>query len=84
MKDHEFYGTTTLGEKGQVVIPVQARGSLKLKKGEKLLVFSFGRDMLAFAKLAQVEQFAHNMEKRLQGIRSILKKQRRQRNSYGQ
>ena len=73
-RKREFYGTTTLGEKGQVVVPVEARNGLKLKKGEKLLVFSFGHNMLALAKLTQVEVFAKHMEQNLKGIRSVLKK----------
>ena len=35
----QFYGTTTLGEKGQVVIPAEARKVMGIKKGDKLLVF---------------------------------------------
>ncbi len=72
----EFYGTTTLGEKGQVVIPAAARESLKLKKGDKLLVFSFGED-LAFSKPARMEAFAKHLEQRVKGIRTALKKGRK-------
>jgi len=32
-------GVTTLGERGQIVIPVEVRKKWKLKKGEKFLVF---------------------------------------------
>jgi AbrB family looped-hinge helix DNA binding protein len=46
------YGTTTIGEKGQVVIPAEARKSLGSEPGEKLLVFGTGREMLALAKLS--------------------------------
>jgi len=34
-----FYGTTTVGERGQVVIPAQARRELGIDAGDKLLVF---------------------------------------------
>jgi len=34
-----FYGTVTVGERGQVVIPAQARKQQGLEPGEKLLVF---------------------------------------------
>ena len=33
-----IYGTTNLGERGQIVIPKEARDKLKLKKGESFLV----------------------------------------------
>ncbi len=67
-----FYGTTTLGEKGQVVIPAAARDALKLKKGEKLLVFSMGHGMLALAKLEHLAQFEQHMTKRLAAIRKAV------------
>jgi len=70
----QFYGTTTLGEKGQVVIPVEARKSMEIKKGDKLLVFGMGCDMLAFSKLSKVEQFASHLASRLDTIRGIIKK----------
>ncbi len=34
-----FYGTVTVGERGQVVIPARARKQHRLEPGEKLLVF---------------------------------------------
>jgi AbrB family looped-hinge helix DNA binding protein len=70
----QFYGTTTLGEKGQVVIPSEAREAMNLKKGDKLLVFGMGCDMLAFSKLSKVEQFASHLASRLDAIREIIKK----------
>lgn len=72
-KLQKFYGTTTLGEKGQVVIPMEARKAMKLKAGEKLLVFGKGNDMLAFAKVNSLEKFAVNLAKRLENIRRIIK-----------
>ena len=33
-----FYGTVTVGERGQVVIPAGARNELGIKPGDKLLV----------------------------------------------
>ena len=70
---HSFYGTTTLGEKGQVVIPAEARTAMKLKKGEKLLVFSMGRGMLALAKLDHLAKFEKHMSERLEAIRKAVK-----------
>ncbi len=34
-----FYGTVTVGERGQVVIPVEARKRHGIQRGDKLLVF---------------------------------------------
>ncbi len=33
-----FYGSVTVGERGQVVIPAEARGELGIKAGDKLLM----------------------------------------------
>ena len=70
----QFYGTATLGEKGQVVIPAEARESMDIRKGDKLLVFGMGYDMIALTKLSKVEQFASHLYGRLDTIREIIKK----------
>ncbi len=70
----QFFGTTTVGEKGQVVIPSEARESMGIKKGDKLLVFGMGCDMVALTKLSKVEQFASHLSGRLDAIREIIKK----------
>ena len=69
----EFYGTTTLGEKGQIVIPVEARTGLNLKKGDKLLVFSVG-GMIVCAKLANLQKFASHLAEKAAKIRSLITK----------
>lgn len=38
LTDH-FMGSVTVGERGQVVIPAEARERLEIKSGDKLLVF---------------------------------------------
>lgn len=75
--DRQFYGTTTIGEKGQVVIPAEARVVTKLKKGEKLLVFGMGEDVLIFAKLSNLEQFASVLSTRLKMVQKIIKKNKK-------
>jgi AbrB family looped-hinge helix DNA binding protein len=35
----KFYGSVTVSERGQIVIPVDARKDFKIKTGDKLLVF---------------------------------------------
>ena len=37
-RDKKLYGLATIGEKGQIVVPAEARRALRLKKGDKLLV----------------------------------------------
>lgn len=36
--DDSFYGTATVGERGQLVIPAEARTELGIKAGDKLLI----------------------------------------------
>ncbi|MGE5588936.1 MAG: AbrB/MazE/SpoVT family DNA-binding domain-containing protein [Clostridia bacterium] len=46
MTGHEpvFYGAVTVGERGQVVIPQQAREAQGIKPGDKMLVLGGGFD----------------------------------------
>ncbi len=37
--DECFYGSVTVGERGQVVIPADARKTFRIEPGDKLLVF---------------------------------------------
>jgi len=69
-----FYGVASVGEKGQIVIPAEARKKMDVKKGDKLLVFGMGDDMVAITKLSKVEQFASHLSTRLNMIRDIIKK----------
>ena len=80
MKNHhlhpegQFYGSVTVGEKGQVVIPQEARKKMKLEKGDRLLVFGMDDDMLAVAKLSHLEKFASHLSKKLKMIEEAAKK----------
>jgi AbrB family looped-hinge helix DNA binding protein len=71
---NQFLGITTLGEKGQVVIPAEARERLKLKTGDKLMVVSPHNGAIVFMKAAQFEMFARQMTKRLASLRKLSKK----------
>jgi len=55
-----FYGSTTVGERGQVVIPAEARAELGIKAGDKLMVM---RDpMVKGIVLAKIEAFQTLLE----------------------
>jgi len=69
----EFHGATVVGERGQAVIPAEARKAHDLKKGDKLLVFSMGGNIL-FTKLSGLEQFEEHLAKRLGAIRELIEK----------
>lgn len=42
MEKPEFYGSTTVGERGQVVLPADLRKKLDINPGDKLLVMTNG------------------------------------------
>lgn len=80
MKDHhlhpegQFYGSVTVGEKGQIVIPQDAREKMKLKKGDRLLIFGMDEDMLAVAKLSHIAKITSHLSKKLKMISEVSKK----------
>ncbi|HAS27788.1 MAG TPA: AbrB family transcriptional regulator [Dehalococcoidia bacterium] len=41
-RETKFYGSTTVGERGQMVIPAEARRDLNITPSTKLLVFAGG------------------------------------------
>jgi len=54
----KFYGAVTVGERGQVVIPSEARGDFEIKPADKLLVFGGPHgDILILAKAESVTEF---------------------------
>lgn len=71
---HHFFGSTTIGEKGQVVVPAEARRLMGLKTGDKLLVFGMGKNMLTLAKSEQLEKMAEHLSAKLKGLREIMRK----------
>lgn len=68
MKDKKLYGTATVGTKGQVVIPADARDELDIQPGDRLYVVgSVEKKWVGFLKEDQlrelVEQLTENIEK---------------------
>ena len=63
-----------MGERGQVVIPAEARSDMRLAKGDKLLVVGTGDSLMGFMKLDQLNQLAAKLTERLEKIRKIAQK----------
>ena len=59
----KFYGTVLVGERGQVVIPKEARQALKIKAGDKLIVLGGpgGGGKLVLAKAEALREFAEKL-----------------------
>jgi AbrB family looped-hinge helix DNA binding protein len=63
----QCWGVTSLGERGQIVIPSEARKYLKLKSGEKLLFFSKGENFLGIVKADEVSNHLKKMLSKIEG-----------------
>jgi len=71
----EFHGATVVGERGQAVIPAEARKAHDLKKGDRLLVFSMGGSIV-LTRLSGLEEFEERLAKKLGAIRDVIEKNR--------
>lgn len=64
--ENAFHGTVTVGERGQVVIPAEARKDLGISAGEKLLVFGHpSQHGLMMVKISRMAEFIEFMEQAL-------------------
>jgi AbrB family looped-hinge helix DNA binding protein len=72
MNHGKIYGTTSMGERGQVVIPSDAREELGIKSGEKFVVFGDARKgTVILVKSEIMNKFANfffNKSKRFEKI----------------
>ncbi len=69
-----FYGATTIGERGQVVIPADARKDLNLAPSTKVMVFGgpIGEGLL-IVKADSVTEMLVRANKMLSGVEEVLK-----------
>lgn len=70
----KFYGATTIGERGQVVIPAEARKDLELTHSTKLMVFSGGPigDGLLLVNADTVSEMLTRANQMLSGFKDML------------
>lgn len=62
--DESFLGSVTVGERGQVVIPAEAREEMGLQPGDKLLAFSHPtRQMVCLCKVTMLEKVAEFLKR---------------------
>ena len=73
-RENWCFGSTIVGPKGQVVIPVNARKELGIDTGVTLLVFeSFHGRGLVLLKVDAVEQMLGMMSERLTDFEQLVK-----------
>lgn len=61
-----FFGAVTVGERGQIVIPAEARAALDIQPGEKLLVLQHPvHQGLVIFRIESVREFMDEIQKTL-------------------
>ena len=63
----KLYGTTTVGARGQVVIPAEARKDLGLSPGDQLMVMGKFGKALGLIKTSEMESFVKVIMENLAG-----------------
>ena len=76
-KEIKFFGTGTIGERGQVVVPAKAREALNIKSGEEFIFFSQGK-IIHMVKANELEKIlkaiSQKFTRKAQEFKSILNK----------
>jgi AbrB family looped-hinge helix DNA binding protein len=71
----EFYGSVTTNEKGQIVIPADARKALSINPGDKLLVLSGpGKKGLVIIKPETLLEVANQFESSKSMLNELIDK----------
>ena len=66
-KGKHVFGTVKIGDKGQIVIPKEARQVFGLSPGDSLLVLGDEQQGIALVKASQLQQFATDILKAMRG-----------------
>lgn len=66
-----FYGTATVGERGQIVIPAEARGEIGFNPGDKVLIMRHPvHQGLMLFRIEAVKEFLDDFQKSLAELES--------------
>ena len=75
MKDMKFYGSTTIGERGQIVLPINLRKDFKINKGDKLLVVGNPNvSLITLINADTMDSFLETIGENISQMRSKIKK----------
>lgn len=69
----KLYGSATVGERGQVVIPAAARSELDIKPGDKVVVFGFGGKGLMMMKAESLARFVSRSMEQLSTLEKVVR-----------
>lgn len=71
--DDHFFGAVTVGERGQVVIPIEARKRFNIEPGDKLLIMGDpGKRGLMLCKLDSMRDFMRLFQEGLARVESEI------------
>ena len=75
MHDKKLYGTASVGSKGQVVIPADARQALNIRPGDRLYVVGSDKmQWVGFIKEDQLRHMVEHLTNNIESYRSLLEK----------
>ncbi|MBC7512252.1 AbrB/MazE/SpoVT family DNA-binding domain-containing protein [Candidatus Saccharibacteria bacterium] len=73
LHDKKLYGTATVGTKGQVVIPSDARDEIGIKTGDRLYVVgSTSKKFVGFIKEEQLRQLVEHITDNVEEYKAAL------------
>lgn len=67
----ECYGSTTLGKRGQVVIPAELRDELDVEPGDKLIAFSIPMGSVMFVSAQKFEDKIEKWDEKLKNMKNL-------------
>ena len=68
----KFYGSVTVSERGQIVVPAEARKDFNINGGDKLLVFGDLEQGLWIATLPNIQKYMANSTYFVNIVQSML------------
>ncbi len=69
----KFFGSTTVGERGQVVLPIELRKKMQLQAGDKLIAWgTMGNKAVLLLKAEFLTQMLAKMEEGQNELRKVL------------
>lgn len=72
LHDRKLYGTATVGTKGQVVIPAEAREEMGIEPGDRLYVVGVpGGGFVGLLKEESLQQIVQSMTAQIESFRAL-------------
>jgi len=70
----KFYGAVVVGERGQIVIPAEARRDMQITPGERLIILGSPQEnMLMITKVGPILQLMSRVRERMSQLESVIK-----------